>query len=213
MKAIGLSLLALIVGLITLSELTIRAPRHSATTRSGKPVSEHAATDSLLFSAITANEPRCRLIFGPVSTQHHKVSEPLSDKSVCSRHSSAFDDLVSAVVGVRSLEQMRTPHASWIVATVQRERFWPAPLGQEERYPVSANRLSSDPEQPIAKAAHATSPYMTWAQFRAMRRHRPVLVDLRPKQCDRFLVHAGNLRVGQRPGRVEASRGALARLA
>ena len=125
---------------------------------------------------------------------------------------------VRQVVGIRPNKQMCGVDAASVVALMadkhcrfQGRRDMKTPTNSMGKVvpPVEP----PDVHLPVAATVARAAPLPTWTEMRNVRRNGSVFVDLAPEPCDRFLIHAGNLRVGQRPGRVRATPGALARIA
>lgn len=120
---------------------------------------------------------------------------------------------VQAIVGFCPKEKMVRIDACAIVAGMTH-----APASGVGRWKVNhpadpvrlhrGARSAADAHISIAGTA-IRRPNPAGSKMGHMRRRRAIAVDFLPETRNRLFVHAANLRVGQRPGRVAASPGAL----
>lgn len=116
-------------------------------------------------------------------------------------YSASLTPHVVHVVSARSLKKMPRVDAPTIVACMQQAITRPTAVKQKPCEPMRVVRAAAIPCNTVTRwAARAV-------ERPACRCSAPV--DLLPKPCDCLFVHAGNLRVGLRPGRVVASQGAF----
>lgn len=116
-------------------------------------------------------------------------------------------DHVGDVLGAGSLAQVRRPDAGAIVAAMQAARRRPMPMRQQERDAVRSARRAVEREPPIAVVQRA-DPTPARPELRAVRRHRAVPIDARPKTGDIFPVHGILSSCGPLPPIVASDAGA-----
>lgn len=90
-------------------------------------------------------------------------------------------------------EQMRGSHTPPVIAFVQHAKaVWDLTMFQKPRQSVGAPISRGGLYFPVSRRIETSGPNPTRPKLRRVRGHGTILVDLRPKACDRLLVH-GNL--------------------